>query len=322
MPLPLPNLDDRRYADLVEEARALMVTYAPSLTNHNPSDPLVTLTELFAYLTEILLFRLNLVTDANRIVFLRLLNGPEPPPKPGSEPKPPLSGAALDAAIRAAVLKVRTIDRAVTPADFEFLALSADDKKRVVRARCISEQNLSINNVEERYERAPGHISVVILLRGKPEELPDVQRLVEDHLDLRRLLTTRVHVVEPRFVPVGIHVTLNLLPDVPEEDARARVLDALRQHFDPLVGGEGDGWPFGRTVHLSEIYRLLDGVAGVDFVSPPPAGDPVTTSAALADRLVRNEAREVTGILLRPDELVELHVSGADIKVQLPASLS
>ena len=37
MPITLPNLDDRRYADLVEEARDLLVANAPALTNHNPS---------------------------------------------------------------------------------------------------------------------------------------------------------------------------------------------------------------------------------------------------------------------------------------------
>ena len=59
MPLPLPNLDDRSYTDLVEEARRLIPTYAPEWTNHNPSDPGIMLIELFAYLTEMLIYRLN-----------------------------------------------------------------------------------------------------------------------------------------------------------------------------------------------------------------------------------------------------------------------
>ncbi len=56
MALTLPELDDRTFDDLAEEARSLLVTYAPALTNHNASDPLVTLTELFAYLTDVMLF--------------------------------------------------------------------------------------------------------------------------------------------------------------------------------------------------------------------------------------------------------------------------
>ena len=54
MPIRLPNLDDRRYAELVEEALELIPVHAPQWTNHNPSDPGIMLVELFAYLTEML----------------------------------------------------------------------------------------------------------------------------------------------------------------------------------------------------------------------------------------------------------------------------
>jgi hypothetical protein len=53
------------YADL-KEARDLIVANAPALTNHNPSDPVITLAELFAYFTEVLLFRVNNITDKSR----------------------------------------------------------------------------------------------------------------------------------------------------------------------------------------------------------------------------------------------------------------
>jgi hypothetical protein len=40
MPIPLPNLDDRRWADLVEEGRALIPLYASEdWTDHNVHDP-------------------------------------------------------------------------------------------------------------------------------------------------------------------------------------------------------------------------------------------------------------------------------------------
>ena len=46
MPIPLPNLDDWTYADLTAEARALIPSLCPEWTNHNPSDPGITLIEL------------------------------------------------------------------------------------------------------------------------------------------------------------------------------------------------------------------------------------------------------------------------------------
>jgi hypothetical protein len=114
MPLPLPNLDDRTYQDLVEEARGLIRNSAPAWTNYNPSDPGITLIELFAYLTEILIYRLNRVTDANRYAFLKLLNGPDWQPSPQK---------TLAEEIRETVLTLRRSDRAVTCQDFESLAL-------------------------------------------------------------------------------------------------------------------------------------------------------------------------------------------------------
>jgi hypothetical protein len=313
MPLTLPDLDDRRYADLVEEARSLLVTYAPSLTNHNPSDPLITLTELFAYFTEILLFRLNLITDANRVAFLKLLNGPDW--------VPPATHAELDAAVRTSVLAARTVDRAVTPADFEFLAL-ASSPARIARAHCIPAQNLATTNEDERYAPRPGHVSVVIVLRDPQDDVKDVQDIAAAYIEPRRLLTTRLHVVARRLVTLGIHLTIHPLRDVLENDVRSRVIAALRTYLHPVTGGgDGSGWPFGRAVHLSDLYRLLDGVTGVDFVSPTPDLDPLTVAAALSDRLIRNDALQVTGVLLKPDELVSLEISDPDIQVQLPDSL-
>ena len=59
MPLNLPNLDDRDYNSLVQEALALIPAHAPEWTDHNPSDPGITLVELFAYLTEMLIYRVQ-----------------------------------------------------------------------------------------------------------------------------------------------------------------------------------------------------------------------------------------------------------------------
>lgn len=73
MPLQAPNLDDRTYAQLVAEARALIPRYTPEWTDHNESDPGITLIQLFAWMTEMLLYRVNRIPDRNYIEFLRLL---------------------------------------------------------------------------------------------------------------------------------------------------------------------------------------------------------------------------------------------------------
>ena len=43
MALPAPNLDDRTFQDIVDEAKRLIPRYTPEWTNHNLSDPGVAL---------------------------------------------------------------------------------------------------------------------------------------------------------------------------------------------------------------------------------------------------------------------------------------
>jgi predicted phage baseplate assembly protein len=74
MPLPVPNLDNLRFqTDLVDEARRRIIRYCPSWTDYNLSDPGITLIELFAWMTEMLVYRLNQVPDVNYIKFMELL---------------------------------------------------------------------------------------------------------------------------------------------------------------------------------------------------------------------------------------------------------
>jgi hypothetical protein len=84
MPLQAPNLDDRRFADIVEEARSLIPRYAPEWTDHNESDPGITLVELFAWMSEMLLYRVNRVPERNYIKFLQLIGVERKPPYPAS----------------------------------------------------------------------------------------------------------------------------------------------------------------------------------------------------------------------------------------------
>lgn len=73
MVLPAPNLDDRRFQNLVDDAKRLVQARCPEWTDHNVSDPGVTLIETFAYMTDQLMYRLNRVPDRNYIKFLEMI---------------------------------------------------------------------------------------------------------------------------------------------------------------------------------------------------------------------------------------------------------
>ncbi len=73
MPLTVPTLDDRKFQDFLDEALARIPVHNPEWKNFNKSDPGVTLIELFAFLTENLLYRSNQIPERNRRKFLTLL---------------------------------------------------------------------------------------------------------------------------------------------------------------------------------------------------------------------------------------------------------
>jgi hypothetical protein len=262
MTIPLPNLDDRTFDDLTLEARALIPGLAPDWTNHNVSDPGVTLIELLAWLTEMLLFEVNQVPAAHTEKFLRLLNGP------GWARQ---ETESLDAAARQTVLELRRRYRAVDADDYEALALAADG--RVRRARCVPDRNLEAADPGQRRAPAPAHVSLVIVPgrapdQPEPPEPPDdLRTALWSLLDDRRMLTTRHHVVGPSYVPVQISANLALQPDAPPDEALQVAQAALLSFLDPLDGGpSGAGWPFGRALSAAEIYSVLEQLPLVDYV--------------------------------------------------------
>jgi predicted phage baseplate assembly protein len=83
MVLPAPDLDDRHFQDLVDGAKRLVQTRCPQWTDHNVSDPGVTLIEAYAYMVDQLIYRLNRVPDRNYVKFLELIGVQLRPPSAG-----------------------------------------------------------------------------------------------------------------------------------------------------------------------------------------------------------------------------------------------
>lgn len=79
MPIRPPALDDRAFPDLVDDVLARLPAHVPEYSNPRPGDPGRTLVELFAWLTDTLLYRANLIPERQRLAFLRLLGTPMRP---------------------------------------------------------------------------------------------------------------------------------------------------------------------------------------------------------------------------------------------------
>ena len=73
MPLPQLNLDDRTFEQLYQELRRRIPAYTPEWTDHNDSDPGITMLQMFAWLAEVVIYRLNKVPAKNYVKFLELM---------------------------------------------------------------------------------------------------------------------------------------------------------------------------------------------------------------------------------------------------------
>jgi hypothetical protein len=282
MPLTLPDLDDRSFADLVAEGRALIPALAPDWTDHNPADPGITLIELFAWLTEMLLYRVNQVTDANRLAFLRLINGPDWEPT-----------RSVAQEVRDTIVALRKPARAVTAADFERLALEVPG---VARAHCLPRRNLELGTRADRASDMPADVSVVIVPKRDSAAPLDV---VGKRLEEARLLTTRLHVVAARRVTIAVRLTIHGRSDAVEAKLREQAEEALKAFFD----GDGRGWPFGRAVYVSEIYDRLARLPETDYVTPTEGKSELATEPGEAWRLRYYAAGKLEAVALEPDEL-------------------
>ena len=166
------------------------------------------------------------------------------------------------------LLKAR--NRAVTADDFESLAIEASPE--VARVACIQP------GADGDASRPPaGTIAVLVLpkvadpIRAVPlDEIRPSQVLREQvarYLDARRLLTARVVVSPPTLVGVAVSATLRSAPGSDPEAVRGRAMDALHRYCSPWTGGPAKtGWPFGRPIHVGELFAVLGGVDGVAYV--------------------------------------------------------
>ncbi|MBF6606458.1 MAG: putative baseplate assembly protein [Chloroflexi bacterium] len=128
MALPVPVLDDRRFQDLVDDAKRLVQQRCPEWTDHNVSDPGVTLIEAFAFMTDQLIYRLNRVPDRHYVKFLELIGVRLFPPTAARTPLTFYLTAPRPEAVRIATgtqaATVRTeADEAIVFATLEDLAI-------------------------------------------------------------------------------------------------------------------------------------------------------------------------------------------------------
>jgi predicted phage baseplate assembly protein len=177
-----------------------------------------------------------------------------------------LDQESLQAARRRATFELRTRYRAVTAADFEFLA--RDASPQVGRTHCVE-------------TLGQGAAVVIYILATVPEpdrplsaaELTPGRALLDQiagYLDERRTLGSTVHVAPVRLRRVSVVVNVEVAPGADGGRVEIDVRRVLYRYINPLIGGSaggrGSGWDFGRPITEGELYGVVQAVAGVEQI--------------------------------------------------------
>ena len=193
-----------------------------------------------------------------------------------------VDGESLDEAKLRGPIVLRTRSRAVTAEDYEILAREA--APAVARVRCVPAGDSASDGAED------GSVRVLVVPTRRDEAsgpltfgelVPAEHQLaaIAEYLDERRVIGARA-VVEPPFYQ-GVTVVARLRPRSRFSGRRLErdAVGALHRYFDPITGGpDGGGWPFGRPVHVGEVYSVLQRLPATELVEDARlfAADPVT----------------------------------------------
>ncbi len=185
----------------------------------------------------------------------------------------PASGGADPESLEQAKMRgprlIKTINRAVTQEDYEYLAKAATPA--VARAKCMQPKSKEGSIIE------PGIVHLYIVPALKEDELrPSIEVLeISEHLKQevyrylypRRLLTTMLLVKSPEYVWISIELLFKPVSGQEIDEAGKEVEKALYRYFHPLKGGQdGEGWPFGKEIFLPEIFAYVQRLEEVEYV--------------------------------------------------------
>ena len=268
MTIQLPNLDTKTYNDILDEMITSIPKYTDKWTNHNPSDPGITILEMLSWIEETTLYRINRIPDESYLNFLRLVagaSGVDEVDRLLRDPDLCRSHRRLleflkeveegdkksIAEIKTAALRfLKSRYRAVTGDDFRRLAIEATDK--IGRAIVCGSQGKGKEKVE------------IVIVSGTGDDYEELIPVVREYLNPRKLIGTVIEVKKPVYTDVALYISAvcyqYATPERVEENIKTRIL----QHLDPFAGGDAkEGWPYGRPLTVYEIAQIVEETDGV-----------------------------------------------------------
>lgn len=168
----------------------------------------------------------------------------------------------LDKFLKRAPTIFKKRDRATALEDYEWHAKKASDQIARVKA---------LPNFNAEREFHTGWVTVVIVPESsspKPVPSSELKRRVTSYLKERCPAVVTLRVIPPYYIKIDVSAELitpyiDAIPVI-EKEARNKISEFL----NPLTGGtERNGWNFGGSVCISDIYSILEQITDVDYVN-------------------------------------------------------
>lgn len=283
MKIKIPDLD-KNYEDLIDELVQSIPNFSADWTNFNPSDPGITLLELFSYIAECLIYRSNQVTEKTYVNFLQLIAG--------ARQLDPLDGLQADLldqvkkwgksqqadlpTIRAMVQRYwGYTNRAISTRDFYALALEAYfSVETSIPATNINYRELTLTQLEQIRrvivipDEAPPAINV--LLNPSPKPAPDSGALllaVKNNLITKRPIGTVINVRMVHYTSICLYMALTISSSVTAKTVEETIRTKIKAYLNAITGGnDHKGWPMGKSLALYELKLIAEDVDGVEDV--------------------------------------------------------
>lgn len=282
MSIKLPNLDTKTYQEISDEMVASIPKYTDKWTNHNPSDPGITILELLSWIAETTLYRINRIPDESYLNFLRLVAGAS-----GAEDVDHLLKIPnMDKSHRIILEFLKEIEieienekkntksiaemkgtalrflmshyRAVTEEDFRQLAIEATSDE-------IGKKTSNAKVKRAIVYKAEGEEKVEIIIVSDIEDsYKELIVQVKNYLKPRKLIGTKIEVKKPVYTDVSIDIKVKCHHYAIPQKVGESIKDNILKHLDPFVGGdEKTGWPYRRPLSVYEMAHIIEETEGV-----------------------------------------------------------
>lgn len=273
MPIQLPDLAGKTYKDIVDEMLASIPNYTDRWTNHNPSDPGITVLELLSWIAEMTLYRIDRMPEESYINFLRLVAGTS-----GAEVgevlldmenKPDSDRARIK--LLKFLKEIESGNKKSIPEikaqvqgflDSHYRAITKDDFCALSMEATQDSENAKVKRVIV-FEH-PDKVEVIIVSDSR-DKYDELIKKVAGYLHPRRLVGTRIKVTAPEYTEVRIDVGIVCSIHANPFTVTKNVETKIRQYLDPITGGADDkGWTYKRTLTVFEIDHIIEETDGVE----------------------------------------------------------